>query len=123
MSLREDRYLAVKGRNVWRLRYALESLLERPKVSGHLLRIVAGHVTWASLVRRGVPVIVARHLCLYTGCGTDSDALAVVGSEGAHSVRAVLPLLRVGLQADWHPCVACTNASPFGLGVVRRKLS
>ncbi|CAK0897757.1 unnamed protein product, partial [Prorocentrum cordatum] len=123
MSLRDGRYLSVKSRNVWRLRYALDDLLARPRVSGHLLRVVAGHITWTSLVRRECLSLLHATYAFIQAAGSSPRPLWSAVRQELESVRNLLPLLCVDLQAEWHPYVACTDASPFGLGVVRRKLS
>ncbi|CAK0910187.1 unnamed protein product [Prorocentrum cordatum] len=44
LSLRGGRYLRIKPRNVWRLHFAISSLLRRGWCSGHMIRAVLGHV-------------------------------------------------------------------------------
>ncbi|CAK0810940.1 unnamed protein product [Prorocentrum cordatum] len=54
LSLRGGRYLRIKPRNIWRLHFAISSLLRRGWCSGHMLRAVLGHITWTSMIRREV---------------------------------------------------------------------
>ena len=42
----------VSARRAWRLRFAIEEVLRRPKLSGQVLEIVVGHCTWVMLLKR-----------------------------------------------------------------------
>ena len=42
----------IKTSRIWRLRHALQFVYSMKHVSGHLLEIVVGHLTWAMLMRR-----------------------------------------------------------------------
>ncbi|CAK0896163.1 unnamed protein product, partial [Prorocentrum cordatum] len=52
LSLREGRWLSLRTRDIWRLRAAIRGALRRQLISGFLLRVLTGHITWALLLRR-----------------------------------------------------------------------
>ena len=45
------RLLTIKRERLWRVRFVLEALLRRGVCSSPLLQAVAGHVTWACMLR------------------------------------------------------------------------
>ncbi|CAK0861196.1 unnamed protein product, partial [Prorocentrum cordatum] len=121
LELRAGRWLSVKGRNVWRLRYAIEEVLRRKKVSGHLLRILLGHITWTSLVRREALALLNTAYAFVEVNGVDLQELWPAVRRELWQVRRFLPLLACDLSAPWSSHVTCSDASEFGLGVCRRR--
>eukprot|EP00959_Pyramimonas_sp_CCMP1952_P007620 158985-Pyramimonas_sp.AAC.1 len=103
MSLRAGRFLSVKGRNLWRLRHALDELLARSRVSGHFLRVIVGHITWSSLDRRERLSLLHATYAFIEAAGPSPFRLWESISQELEGVRNLLLLSCVDLQADWHP--------------------
>ncbi|CAK0867752.1 unnamed protein product [Prorocentrum cordatum] len=91
--------LSIKRRCIWRLRRALYVVLRRRSLSGKLMEILIGHLTWAGLIRRE---------CLSFLCEVD----AFQHAAGSDTIR-----LQPGVVQ-----VLASDASDFGLGVSSRLL-
>ncbi|CAK0798040.1 unnamed protein product, partial [Prorocentrum cordatum] len=121
LSLREGRWLSLKTRNIWRLRAAIRATLRRQVISGFLLRVLTGHITWALLLRRELLCILGATYAYVEATGPVAAPLWPAVRHELQLVHDLLPLCTVDLGAPWHGRVACTDASPFGLGVVARR--
>ncbi|CAK0792937.1 unnamed protein product, partial [Prorocentrum cordatum] len=121
LSLREGRWLSLKTRNIWRLRAAIRATLRRQVVSGFLLRVLTGHITWALLLRRELLCILGATYAYVEATGPVAAPLWPAVRHELQLVHDLLPLCTVDLGAPWHGRVACADVSPFGLGVVARR--
>mgnify|MGYP001256410083 CR=1 FL=1 len=121
LSLREGRWLSLRTRNIWRLRAALRAALRRQVISGFLLRVLTGHITWALLPRRELLCILGATYAYIEATGPVAAPLWPTVRRELQLIHDLLPLCTADLGAPWHGRVACTDASPFGLGVVARR--
>ncbi|CAK0821075.1 unnamed protein product, partial [Prorocentrum cordatum] len=105
LSLREGRWLSL-----------------RQVIIGFLLRVLTGHIAWALLLLRRelLCILGATYACIEAAVSTAAPLWPTVRHE-LQLVHDLLPLCAAALGAAWHGRVACTGASPFGLGVVARR--
>ncbi|CAK0845134.1 unnamed protein product, partial [Prorocentrum cordatum] len=120
-SLREGRWLSLRARNIWRLRAAIRATLRRQVISGFLLRVLTGHITWALLLRRELLCILGATYAYVEATGPVASPLWPAVRRELQLVHDLLPLCIADLGAPRRGRVACTDASPFGLGVVARR--
>ncbi|CAK0817142.1 unnamed protein product [Prorocentrum cordatum] len=121
MELRRGRWLAIKGRSVWRLRFAIEELLRRGRASGHLMRVVFGHLTWSSMARREARGILNATYAFMAAAGAEAQSLWPAVRTELWRARCLLLLLVADLAAPWASRLVASDASEEGLGVRRRQ--
>ncbi|CAK0866361.1 unnamed protein product [Prorocentrum cordatum] len=121
LSLREGRWLSLGARNIWRLRAAIRASLRRQVISGLLLRVLTGHITWALLPRRELLCILGATYAYIEAAGPTAAPLWPTVRHELQLIHDLLPPCKADLGAAWHWRVACADASPFGLGVVARR--
>ncbi|CAK0857379.1 unnamed protein product, partial [Prorocentrum cordatum] len=120
-SLREGRWLSLRTRNIWRLRAAIRGALRRQLISGFLLRVLTGHITWALLLRREMLCVLGATYAFVQATGPTAAPLWPAARQELQLIHDLLPLCTADLGAPWHGRVACADASPWGLGVVARR--
>ena len=103
MELRWGRWIAIKGRSVWKLRYAIEELLRRGRASGHLVRVLVGHLTWASMVRREALGLLNATYAFIVSAGVEVEALWPAVRTELWRARCLLPLLVARCKFDVCP--------------------
>ncbi|CAK0908584.1 unnamed protein product, partial [Prorocentrum cordatum] len=121
LSLREGRWLSLRTRNIWRLRAAIRGALRRQLISGFLLRVLTGHITWALLLRREMLSVLRATYAFIQAAGPAAAPLWPAARQELQLIHDLLPLCTADLGAPWHGRVACADASPWGLGVVARR--
>ncbi|CAK0856473.1 unnamed protein product, partial [Prorocentrum cordatum] len=99
MELRRGRWPAIKGRSVWKLRCAIEELLRRGRASGHLVRILVGHLTWAPMVRREALGLLDATCAFIVSTGAEVQTLWPAVRTELWRSRCLLPLLVPDLTA------------------------
>ncbi|CAK0804096.1 unnamed protein product, partial [Prorocentrum cordatum] len=121
MELRRGRWLTINGRTAWRLRYAIEELLRRGRASGHLVRILVGHLTWAPMVGREALGLLNSTYAFIASTGAEVQTLWPAVRAELWRARCLLPLLVADLTAPWASRLVASDASEEGLGVCRRQ--
>ncbi|CAK0816696.1 unnamed protein product [Prorocentrum cordatum] len=111
LSLREGRCLSLRTRNIWRLRAASRAATRRQAIGGFLLRVLAGHITWALLLRRELLChcdlagakgrVVEKWGCKIEGGAQASNRTVGMGVDSSFAETAIcsLPELRRALPA------------------------
>jgi hypothetical protein len=122
LSLSEGRFLAVRPKCLWRLRLSIEKLLRVGKCSGLLMKVLLGHVTWSALLEREALRLLRASYAFAAKAGSQALALWRSVREELWRVRCLLHLLQADVLARWHGLVVASDASEFGLGLVRRRL-
>ena len=113
---------SIKTSRIWRLRFALQFICRMKHVSGHMLEIVIGHLTWAMLLRReSLALLHHVYMFIHTHRHTVHMLTPEVRQE-LSDASAILPLLRSDVHRGWGHQVHASDASPFGLGVCARTL-
>ncbi|CAK0866856.1 unnamed protein product [Prorocentrum cordatum] len=98
LTLRRGRELSVRHKNISRLRYALEEILKRGRCSGALMRVLVGHITWTTLMRReGLSILQSVYAFVEFAGSTPSTLWQSVRRE-LWQVRSLLPLLRLDVS-------------------------
>ena len=121
LSLTDGRFLAVRPKCLWRLRLAIEKLLRIGKCSGTLMKVLLGHVTWSSLLRREALCLLRASYAFSAKAGSQPLPLWRSVREELWRVRCLLPLLQADVLAPWHGQIVASDASEYGLGLVRRR--
>ena len=114
----DDGIFTIKKRRLWKLKYAIETILQRRRASGHILEVLVEHVTWALMLRRdGLSII--DHCYRFV---KDHHNKCVPMPPGVlrelRHIRALLPLFRASVHSEWSGSTHASDASPFGLGVL-----
>ncbi|CAE8588527.1 unnamed protein product [Polarella glacialis] len=115
--------LRIKRERLWRLKFAIEDVLSRSRVSGALLECIIGHCTWIALLRRESLSVFSS---VYAFCQKHrSTAVELWPSVKKELIwfKSILPLLTVSLSSPWYNTVTASDSSPAGYGVCTRKLS
>lgn len=109
--------LRVKPRRLWKLRYGIEEVLRRGRVSGPALEVLLGHLVWHMMtVRPALAVFDA----VYEHVPKHRAGAGVLSSGARSELRqasALLPLLVADLFSSWDPSVICFDASPIAYAV------
>ncbi|CAK0903143.1 unnamed protein product, partial [Prorocentrum cordatum] len=121
LSLKHGRFRRIKPRNIWRLRAAISGLLRRGWCSGHMVRAVLGHVTWSSMIRREALAVLHSADSFEAAHGERQGIIWASAAKELVTIRDLLPLLSCDLASGWHRAMTAGDASPFGLGVMRRR--
>ena len=93
---REGR-LSMKTERLWKLRLAIDELLQRKKVSGNLLEIIVGHITWTILVRRECLSLFSSVFRFIDKNQATPEALWDSVRWGLKTIRDIILLLSVNL--------------------------
>ena len=113
-------HLSVKPSRIWKVRFALMKLVNFRRVSGKVLEIIVGHITWIMLIRReSLSLLQDTYKFIHQHKDSFGDMPPTVRKE-LMNVSAILPLLRVCLTSQWDPRVHASDASSSGLGVCSR---
>ena len=113
----------IKPSRLWKLRFALDELLDRGACSSRTMESVLGHCTWASLLRREALGIF--HQC-YAFIRHDRSRLRTLWPGVRKELwrfRSLLPLLYTDIGADWHDIIYASDASPYGSGICYKRSS
>ncbi|CAK0840721.1 unnamed protein product, partial [Prorocentrum cordatum] len=121
LSLKHGRFLRIKPRNIWRLHAAISGLLRRGWCSGHMVRAVLGRATWSSTMRREAFTVPRSAYSFAAAHGERQGRIWASAAKELVTIRDLLPLLHCDLASGWHHTVTASDASPFGLGVMRRR--
>ena len=113
---------SIKTARIWRLRYALTGLLRLKRVSGHLIEIITGHITWAMLMRRESLAFLNHTYQFIHQYRDSSHTLPPEVKQELQDISSLLPLLRSDSQRSWSDRIHASDASPTGLGVCDRRL-
>ncbi|CAK0803518.1 unnamed protein product, partial [Prorocentrum cordatum] len=106
LSLREGRWLSPRTRNIWRSRAAIRAALRRHVISGFLLRVLTGHITWALLLRRELLCILGAAYAYIEATGPTAAPLWPTVRHELQLIHDLLPLCTaarsrtVGLNFD-----------------------
>ena len=85
------------------------------------MKVLLGHITSSSLLRREALSLLRAPYAFSAKAGSQPLALWRSVREELWLVRSPLPLLQADLLAPWHGQVVASDASEFGLGLVRRR--
>ena len=109
----EQHEVRMSWRRVWRLRLALDYLIQHRRCSEQNLEKILGHCTWSALLRR-------ESLCIF---GAVYKFARLVGERKAllwpsvlrelRQFSSLIPLLISQLWIPWSPQVYVTDASDF----------
>ena len=113
---------SIKTSRIWRLRLALTRLLRLTRVSGHLLEIITGHITWAMLMRREALAFLNHTYQFIHQYRESSHTIPPEVKQELQDISSLLPLLRSDSQREWSDRIHASDASPTGLGVCSRRL-
>ena len=108
---------SVKRARLWRLRFALDRLLQIRNASPKLLEILVGHITWIMMVRRESLALLNRCYRFIHRDNPESVNLPFDVTSELENIRNLLPLLRASCAATWCPTLHAADASGTGLGV------
>eukprot|EP00959_Pyramimonas_sp_CCMP1952_P216043 4518828-Pyramimonas_sp.AAC.1 len=76
--------------------------MRRGRCSGALMRVLVGHITWTTLIRReGLSILQSVYAFVEFAGATPSTLWQSVRRE-LWQVRCLLPLLRLDVSAEWH---------------------
>lgn len=109
--------LRVKPRRLWKLRYGIEEVLRRGRVSGPAIEVLLGHLVWHMMTVR--PTL-AVFDAVYDHVRKHRAGAGVLSSGTRSELRqasALLPLLVADLFSSWDPSVICFDASPIAYAV------
>ena len=110
--------LSVKRSRLVKLRGAIKGFLSQPRVTGRMMRVLLGHITWAMLLRRPSLTLLSACYAFTVDSGGEVPRTAWTSvRRELGQIAATLPLLRCSLAAPFFQKVICSDASPFGLGV------
>ncbi|CAK0812161.1 unnamed protein product [Prorocentrum cordatum] len=116
-------FIQPRPERAWRIRLALDGLLETKKVSARDIEKVVGHCTFLALLSRtslsifrSVYTFIARHRDHGTAPLWESVRWEL------EALRNVIPLIRRDFGAPWSSKVMASDASFWGYGVVSRDL-
>ncbi|CAK0828904.1 unnamed protein product [Prorocentrum cordatum] len=116
-------FIRPRPERAWRIRLALDGLLESRRVSARDIEKVVGHCTFLALLSRtslsifqSVYTFIARHRDHGTVPLWDSVRWEL------EAFRNVIPLIRCDFGAPWSSKVMASDASFWGYGVVSRDL-
>ena len=101
----------MKTERLWKLRLAIDELLQRKKVSGNLLEIIVGHITWTILVRRECLSLFSSVFRFIDKNQATPEALWDSVRWGLKTIRDIILLLSVNVCAKWHETVIATDSS------------
>ena len=122
LELFKGRLLSIKRKRLWRLRWGLETLLRKGQCSSAVMQVVAGHITWALLLRReSLSILDKTYAYIFSSQPAGAPLWPAVRRE-LWTIRSILPLICADLSAPWCPTLSCSDASEFGLGVCTRPL-
>eukprot|EP00959_Pyramimonas_sp_CCMP1952_P153980 3221420-Pyramimonas_sp.AAC.1 len=86
------------------------------------MRVLVGHYTWTTLIRRDGLSLLQSVYAFIEFAGSAPVALWQSVKRELWAIRSVLPLLRLDIADEWHPQLCCSDASDLGIGVVHRRL-
>ena len=110
--------IRMSPRRYWRIRYAIEWVLSREKVSGKTIERIIGHITFASLLERctlSVPHTIYKFIQKYYY--TEGRLWKSVREE-LLALRGLLPTMRARLTRQWQTEVYAADACESGYGAV-----
>ncbi|CAK0894817.1 unnamed protein product, partial [Prorocentrum cordatum] len=107
----------------WRIRLALDGLLETQKVSARDIEKVVGHCTFLALLSR-TSLSIFRSVYTFIARHRDHGTVPLWESVRweLEAFRNVIPLIRRDFGAPWSSKVMASDASFWGYGVVSRDL-
>jgi hypothetical protein len=103
---------------LWRLRLGIQEVLRRPRVSGRVIEIIVGHLTFVGLLRREFLAVFGAVYAFVSQNREREVALWPAVRRELRWASSLLPLLRRDLGAAWSDTVCVSDASPWGRGVV-----
>ena len=110
--------IRMSPKRFWRIRYAIEWVLSREKVSGKTIERIIGHITFASLLERctlSVPHTIYKFIQKYYY--TEGRLWKSVREE-LQALRGLLPTMRARLTRQWQTEVYAADACESGYGAV-----
>ena len=114
--------VSIKRRRLWRIKFAIDTVLRRKFLSGACLRILVGHITWALLIRReGFALLSSCYMFIEKHTDKQTRLWPSVLRE-LSQIESILPLLSAELDISWYRKIAAVDASNFGIGVCEREL-
>ena len=114
--------LRVKVARLWKLRRALEHVLHVGYISGSVLEVLIGHVTWSMLVRReALAFLHHSYRFIHSHYHSRIRIPSCLALE-LRTIVAILPLLFSQLDNQWSTLVHASDASESGLGVCTRRI-
>lgn len=118
-----DGRVRVKPRRLWKLRYGVEVVLRRGRISGPALEVLLGHLVWHMMtVRPALSIFDA----VYEHVRAHREGAGTLSRDAARELRqaaAVLPLLVADLFAPRESTVSCFDASPIAYAVCETRCS
>lgn len=113
--------ISMTSSRAWNCIFAFRYLLNA-KVSGKLVQQLLGHAVVVSVLNRA-GMSIFRHLYDFVHDPVHPRQLRPSERRGVEIFIGLVPLLHGDLRKHWPPKVFCTDASPFGYGVVSKDFS
>ncbi|CAK0890061.1 unnamed protein product, partial [Prorocentrum cordatum] len=116
-------FIRPRPERAWRIRLALDGLLETKKVSARDVEKVVGHCTFLALLSR-TSLSIFRSVYTFIARHRDHGTVPLWESVRweLEAFRNVIPLIRRDFGAPWSSKVMASDASFWGYGVVSRDL-
>lgn len=113
--------ISMTSSRAWNCIFAFRYLLNA-KVSGKLVQQLLGHAVVVSVLNRA-GMSIFRHLYDFVHDAVHPRQLRPSERREVEIFIGLVPLLHGDLRKHWSPKVFCTDASPFGYGVVSKDFS